>query len=106
MQIDLSSYEPKREEMLIPEWGDEPFYVREMLGRHLEMVQNYADVVKGKVIIKHQFALLIVCSLVDKDNKYIFTEKDIPYIENQPAVLVARIVAVVNRVSGVVLAMM
>jgi len=102
MKIDLLSYVPKREEISIPEWSKETIYVQELSGTQLEMLQRHAEMVKGKAVIRHQYVLLIIASLVDEKGEYIFSEKDIEALEKQPATLLARIVEVANRVSGVV----
>ena len=102
MKIDLSSYVPKREEILIPECTKEPIYVQELSGTQLEMLQRHATMEHGKPVVRHQYALLIIASLVDKDGNYLFTEKDLADIEKQPATLLARIVETANRISGVV----
>jgi hypothetical protein len=104
MKIDLSSYQPKRKEISIPSWTPEPIYVQELLGKQLELIQNAAKVEKGRVVIKHQFALLIVCSLVDADGNYLFTEDDIKDLEKQPADIITEIMKVIKEVSDVELA--
>jgi hypothetical protein len=101
MKIDLSSYVIKREEISIPEWSTEPIFVQELSGNQLEMLQRYTALVKGKTVITHQYALLIIASLVDKDGEYLFTEKDIEDLEKQPATIITRVIEAVNRISGI-----
>lgn len=101
MKINLKDYTPKTEEIHIPEWTDEPLYVRELLGSQLEMLQRYSRVEDGKMVMDHQNALLIVSSLVDDKGDYLFTEKDIESIENQPAYILSKIIATVGRVSSI-----
>lgn len=102
MKIDLTSYQPKRKEINIPEWTTETIFVQELLGKQLETIQNSTKIEKGKVVIKHQFALLIVCSLVDADGNYLFTENDIKDLENQPAEIITKIITVIKEVSDVI----
>ena len=59
MKINLTEYTPKQEEIFMPEWTDEPLYVRELLGLQLELLQRYTSVVEGKGVVAHQNALLI-----------------------------------------------
>jgi hypothetical protein len=102
MKIDLSSYVPKRELISIPEWSSEDIFVQELSGTQLEMIQKYSSVVNGNPVIKHQYALLIIASLTDKDGEYLFTEKDIKDIEKQPATILARIVGAISHVSEII----
>jgi len=102
MKIDLHSYQPKKEEISIPEWADEPIFVRELSADNLEMLQRHTEMVKGQPVMKHQYSLLIISSLVDKDDNYLFSENDIEDLEKQPAVLIAKLMEAINRVSGIV----
>lgn len=103
MKINLKEYTPKQEEISIPEWTDEPLFVRELIGRQLEVLQKYTSLDKGKSVTKHQNALLILSSLVDKDGDYLFTEDDIDFIETQPVSIIAKIIGAVTRVSDLTL---
>lgn len=100
MKIDLKSYSPKTEKIEIPEWTSEPIFVRELLGAQLELLQRHTHMEDGVAIIDHQNALLVICSVVDSDGHYLFTEKDISDIEKQPATVIASILTAVGKVSN------
>jgi hypothetical protein len=101
MKIDLKSYQPKREEVVIPEWSDKPIYVQELLGKHLEQIRKATVYEDGKPVVKNKFSLFISMSVVDENGDFLFSEEDIPSLEKQPLSIVMRIINIINRVSDI-----
>lgn len=101
MKINLSSYVPKREEVLIPEWSEKPIFVQELLGQHLEVIRNATVTEDGKSTIKNKFSLFIIMSCTDEEGNFLFSEADIPELEKQPLAIIMKIINVINRVSGI-----
>lgn len=99
MKININNYNPRQEQIENP-WGDEPLFVRELLGGQLELIQRYSRSVNGTVVVDHQIALLIVCSLVDEEGNYVFKESDIESLENQPASTISKLIEVIGRISN------
>jgi len=98
--IDLNKNVLKREKVLIPEWTEDEVYVQELTGRQVELLKKYVTIVNGIPVAKHEIALMIILSLVDKDGNYLFTEDDIEQLENQPIALIIRLYSLATKLSG------
>jgi hypothetical protein len=99
--IDLSTTRPvKMSDAIHVDIWDCDVYVREMTGRQLEVLKRHIVTVNGVSHTENELGLVLVLSLVDKDGNFLFSEKDLDALLDQPLSVTAPLFAKAVEVSG------
>ena len=99
--IDLSKSRPNKisEAIHVDAW-DADVYIREMTGRQLEILKKHVEVIDGIPVTRDELGLVLILSLVDENGAYLFTEKDIPALLDQPLSVTSPLFGKAVEISG------
>lgn len=99
--IDLSKAPALKlsEKIHVNAW-DTDVYVREMTGRQLATLKKYIKIINDVPVTENELALVLVLSLVDKDGNFVFSEKDIESLNDQPLSITAPLFGKAITISG------
>lgn len=98
----LQAKDLPKELVAVPEWGGE-VYVRALTGAERDSFEQSMLEQKGKsskMNLKNVRAKLVALTVVDEDEKRLFSDDDVKFLGNKSAAALNRIFEVAQRLSG------